>query len=424
MQEINSQMLHNQNISVKVIGVGGCGGNAIHLLQEHKIPHFQYYIANTDSQALNNNACENKLLLDCDNKGWGTGNNPEIGKQAALANTEAIQQALSGADVVIIASGLGGGTGTGATPVIAEIAKNLGALVICVLTTPFSYEGHRTHQIAKDGLVNIIPQTDSYFLVSNSKMEELYAEMPISELYTLSNLTLKNLLQTINDIIFEVGIINIDFADIKTVLKDAKLSFIGVAKATGSQRTEKVLKKIFEHNLVDYQIKSAQKIILNIDADCKTTISELKQIHHSLLEYLQISSDDIEIISGFSQNLTSNESIKISMIISGITTKNNETTIQTQLMSAPDMIDESVSQSQILQDTNLENTNSTTSDNLDEDEFDPAMFNLENIRKNIDFNETRELNLYTTTKEVAIKTNDSDFAADSDDHYVNWFSKF
>lgn len=442
----NDNTLLNK-VSLKVVGIGGCGNNSIKTLLENKKGiETEYIVINTDLQCLMENPCENKILLDKETKGWGAGNDPKVGAQAAIDKTEEIRQKLSGADVVVIAAGLGGGTGTGAAPVVANIARELGALTISVVTTPFEHEGKKAKQIAEEGLKELVKNTDSYIVISNNKLEENFSEMPMKELFKLANVNLKNFIEILNDIIYRVGDINIDFADLKNVLKDSGLTVVGVAKSSGDDRAIKAVKKAFEQSLYDFEIKSAEKVIVNVQYDQKTTSKEIKQTYAEIEKYFnEIDSSSYEIISGQEEIKGSNEKdfYKVSIIATAIKTKDNFSELKNDEKYVFNDSQESHWEKEVIEDSKQELDNDIFSEEAFEEEHNKEKFGMDNTQEK-DFtswvdsnNETDDFDLhdeeyfqtddiYGETKQINISDLDSEENTTEKESFSfgkKWFSK-
>lgn len=289
-------------IKLCVIGVGGGGNNAVKMIQAAGFSNVNFIIANTDDQALSLNPCENKISLGKDTRGLGAGSDPEIGEKAARESVDEIEEALKGADVVLVTAGLGGGTGTGAAPVIAEAAKKMGALTIGIVTTPFSYEGPKRKRIAKNGIQELSKVVDSYIVLSNDKLAENFGDLPIEDSFQLANITLKNIILAFHDILYRIGTINIDYADVVKILGGSGLAVVGIGQATGKDRATKAVEKAFEQNLYEYPIKSANKILVNIQHDKKATLHEIntaiKKVHEILSQNRSDNQEEYDCIIG------------------------------------------------------------------------------------------------------------------------------
>lgn len=322
------------NISLKVIGVGGGGNNAVKMMLSDRFTNVDFIIANTDAQALATNECPHKIPLGKEGRGLGAGSDPSVGAAAAKESSEKIQEALKGADVVVIAAGFGGGTGTGAAPVVAEIAKNNGALTIGIVTTPFLYEGNKRKKVAKEGIEQLKKYVDSYIILSNDKLADSFGDLPIEDTFKLSNVSLKNIILSIHDILYRIGTINIDYADVRKILSNAGLTVVGIGQATGKDRAVKAVDKAFEQNLYENNIKTASKILVNIQYDKNSSINEIRKAVNRVHELLgeNQESDDYECIIGqeMVQTKDNSEIFKVSIIAGGADINSVATVYQTE----------------------------------------------------------------------------------------------
>ncbi|VEU59005.1 cell division protein FtsZ [Mycoplasmopsis gallinacea] len=280
----NFNKVDANKLSLKVIGVGGGGNNAVGMTINENFPNVEFLVANTDFGALHKVNCNNKIHLGKDKRGLGAGSNPEVGRNAALESLEDITTKLDKADVIIIAASLGGGTGTGASPVIADAARKLGALTIAVVTTPFIYEGTRKMRVAKAGLNELKEKVDAYIVVSNEKLIEKFSSVPAEDLFKMANVSLKNIILAINDALYNTGTINIDFADVKRILSNGGLTAVGIGKGNGTDRAKKAVDKAFEQCLYENDITNANRVLINITHDSKTTQAEIRDAVNRVYE--------------------------------------------------------------------------------------------------------------------------------------------
>ena len=244
---------HSQNAVIKVIGVGGGGGNAVNHMAQSTIEGVDFICANTDAQALKHAAVKTILQLGSGiTKGLGAGANPEVGRQAALEDKERIKEALAGADMVFITAGMGGGTGTGAAPVVAEVAKELGILTVAVVTKPFPFEGGKRMRIAKEGIAELAKSVDSLITIPNEKLlAVLGKEMSLLDAFKAANDVLLNATQGIADLITRPGLINVDFADVKTVMANMGVAMMGTGAATGPTRAREAAEAAIKSPLLE-----------------------------------------------------------------------------------------------------------------------------------------------------------------------------
>ena len=265
--EVISQEI--ENAKIKVVGVGGGGGNAVIHMINHNIEGVDFICANTDTQALS--SADGAITLKLGNgltKGLGAGADPEIGKRAAESDRTAIEELLSGADMIFITAGMGGGTGTGAAPVIASIAKELGALTVAVVTKPFRFEGKKRMGAAEKGLASLVEEVDSLVTIPNQKLYEILGEdTPMQEAFAKADDVLRGAVQGISDIIMKKGHINVDFADVKTVMSEKGIAMMGTGRASGKNRAEAAGTQAVRSELLeDINLKNARGVLVNITA--------------------------------------------------------------------------------------------------------------------------------------------------------------
>ncbi|MDP3991123.1 MAG: cell division protein FtsZ [Candidatus Nealsonbacteria bacterium] len=267
------------NTKIKVIGLGGAGGNAVSRMASSQIQGVELIAINCDSQDLQKSRAHQKLRIGRSlTRGLGAGMNPEIGRLAALENKEEITHLLQGADMVFLTCGLGGGSGTGASPVVAEIAKSLGALVVAVVTTPFSFEGAQRAQIAKNGLEVLKNKVDTLLIIPNDKvlLQEDKKVSLISAFWTCDEI-LRQAVQGITDLILLPGIINVDFADVKTIMKNSGPAFFGQGMARGERRVETAVNLAIKSPLLDFSINGAKGILFNVSGGDDLSLNEISE---------------------------------------------------------------------------------------------------------------------------------------------------
>ncbi|ADR25009.1 cell division protein FtsZ [Mycoplasmopsis bovis] len=280
------------NLKVKVFGIGGAGNNAINNIiadDQFDSSAIEFWAINTDSQHLqdNRNKCENKLLLaNPIYSGCGAGGDPKVGKECALNSIDQIKEILADTNVLILAAGLGGGTGTGATPVIADVAKKMGILTIAILTTPFDMEGEIKKSIALAGINEIKNHSNSYSLVSNQQILETYKDFPLNMAMQMADKKLKNLIKNVIDIINLSWFINIDFHDLKNVLENGQNTFIGYAKTSGSDKVKKAVDEVVSDNISEIKSNNNYKnLLVSFHIDSKGTLTEINEAIELLKEH-------------------------------------------------------------------------------------------------------------------------------------------
>ena len=310
-------------VDIKVIGVGGGGNNTIHSMIKEKIKGVQFIVANTDEQALNNTISDVILPLgENSTKGLGSGADPVKGRQAALESEKLIKETLEGADMVIIAAGMGGGTGTGAGPIIAKIAKDMGALTIGVVTTPFSFEGTQRKKNAELGLINIKENTDSLIVVSNDKLLQQFGGISFKESFMYADKVVKHTIRTITDLIVVPSLINLDFADVTSVMKGKGSALIGIGKANGEDRAFKAAIHAISSPILETSIKGASHAIINISGS-DVTLEEAQKASETIKE---ATGSDLVIIFGISVNENLGDNIEVSVIATGLSSDSEELT--------------------------------------------------------------------------------------------------
>ena len=301
---------------IKVIGVGGGGGNAVNRMIENDLQGVEYFVINTDCQVLRLSKAENRIQIGRKlTKGLGAGADPEIGKEAALENIEEIKQAVDGADLVFITAGMGGGTGTGAAPIVAKCAKENGALVVGIVTKPFGFEGRRRMQQAINGIEEMRPYVDTLVIIPNDKLLEIIGtNTTYLEAFSEADNVLRRGVQGISDIINLPGLINVDFADVRTVLKNKGTALMGIGIASGPNRAVEAAREAIQSPLLEVDINGATDAIVQITCDKDMTMREVEEI---VAEIRNASSSEIEIIQGAAFNLDLNGEVIVTVIATG-----------------------------------------------------------------------------------------------------------
>ena len=307
-----------QKAIIKVIGVGGCGGNAIDYMIEKNVMGVDFICANTDLQALQKSQASTIVQIgEMLTQGLGAGSRPDTGKQAAIDDKEKIVEAIDGADMLFITAGMGGGTGTGATPVIAQIAKELGILTVAVVTKPFEFEGRRT-QVAKDGIDELVNYVDSLITIPNEKlMGVLGDEVTFVDAFGAANEVLYSAVLGIAEIINNPGMINVDFADVRTVMSEMGMAMIGSGFAEGSDRAEIAAKSAVACPLLeDVNLNNAKGILVNISTSKDFKMKEYFEIMDIIKQY---ASENATIIVGNVIDESMSNSIRVTMVATGLT---------------------------------------------------------------------------------------------------------
>jgi cell division protein FtsZ len=302
---------------IKVIGVGGGGGNAINTMMGiQKIKGVEFITINTDSQALLNNQATTKIQIgDNLTRGLGSGSDPEIGKQAAEESEAKIQEIVNGTDMVFITAGLGGGTGTGAGPIVADIAKRSGALTVGVVTKPFLFEGKRRMILAEEGIEELKSKVDTLIVIPNQRLIDVVdKKMSLLEAFKVADSILGQGVQGISDLITVPGLINVDFNDVRTIMTDAGSALMGIGRGVGEGRAVAAAKAAIESPLLEISIDGARGILFNITGGSDMTMSE---VHEAAQIISQAADPDANIIFGAAIDETLGDELKISVIATG-----------------------------------------------------------------------------------------------------------
>ncbi len=307
----------NKGAVIKVIGVGGAGGNAVNRMVEAGIKGVQFITANTDVQALESSNAETKIQLGPKlTRGLGAGSNPEVGQKAAQESEEAIKEALEGADMIFVTAGMGGGTGTGAAPIVANIAKESGALTVGVVTRPFAFEGSKRSRFAADGITELKKDVDTLVIISNSKLLEIVdKKTPMGEAFSIADDVLRQGVQSISDLITSPGFVNLDFADVKTVMSDQGSALMGIGQANGENRITEATKKAISSPLLEVSIDGAKQVLLNITGGPDLSLFEAQDAAQIVSEQ---ATSDVNIIFGTSIDDTLGDQVKVTVIATGV----------------------------------------------------------------------------------------------------------
>ena len=322
----------SQEAVIKVLGVGGCGGNAVDHMIEKNVMGVEFMCINTDLQALKKSQASSIIQIgEILTKGLGAGSRPDTGKQAAIDDREKIIQAIDGADMLFITAGMGGGTGTGATPVIAEIAKDMGILTIAVVTKPFDFEGSRS-QVAKDGINELVNYVDSLIVIPNEKlMGVLGDDVTFIDAFGAANDVLLSAVAGIAEIINSPGLINVDFADVKTVMSEMGMAMIGSGYADGSDRALISSKAAMACPLLeDVNLNNAKGILVNISASQDFKMKEYFEIMNVVKQY---AAEDANIIVGNVIDESIASGIRVTMVATGLSAGKTDSSDPVKLTS-------------------------------------------------------------------------------------------
>src|SRR5690625_4699141 len=310
--ETNSDQL----ATIKVIGVGGGGNNAVNRMIDHGVEGVEFIAVNTDAQALNLSKAEIKLQIgEKLTRGLGAGANPEVGKKAAEESREQIEEVLQGADMIFVTAGKGGGTGTGAAPVIAQIAKDVGALTVGVVTRPFSFEGIRRQKQAHTGIEELKECVDTLIVIPNDRLLEIVDKnTPMLEAFREADNVLRQGVQGISDLIAKPGLINVDFADVKTIMYDKGSALMGIGVANGENRAIEAAKKAISSPLLEISIDGAQGILMNISGGPSLSLFEVQEAADLVTA---AADDEVNVIFGNVINENLNEEVVVTVIATG-----------------------------------------------------------------------------------------------------------
>jgi cell division protein FtsZ len=302
--------------TIKVIGVGGGGNNAVNRMIEHGVRGVEFIAVNTDAQALNLSKAETRMQIGGKlTRGLGAGANPEVGKKAAEESREQIEEALSGADMVFVTAGMGGGTGTGAAPVIAEIAKSIGALTVGVVTRPFTFEGRKRSSQAATGIEALKNSVDTLIVIPNDRLLEIVEKnTPMLEAFREADNVLRQGVQGISDLIAVPGLINLDFADVKTIMSDKGSALMGIGAANGENRAAEAAKKAISSPLLETSIDGAQGVLMNITGGANLSLFEVNEAADIVAS---AADQDVNMIFGAVINEEMKEEIMVTVIATG-----------------------------------------------------------------------------------------------------------
>ncbi len=303
---------YNQVAKIKVFGIGGAGNNAVNRMVQEGVQGVEFYVANTDLQVLDISPVANKIILGKD--GLGAGGNPENGRRAALETEEDIRQAMQGADMVFLTAGLGGGTGTGAAPVFAKVAKEIGALTVGIVTKPFTFEGKRRMVQAENGLLELREYVDSLIIVSNNRVLEVIGHIPFEEAFKEADNVLRQGVQTITDLIAVPALMNLDFADVRSIMEGQGSALIGIGMAQGDNKAQEAAQKAIQSPLLEAQITGAKNAIVNVTGGNSISVYDASEA----VEFIRESAgNDIDIIFGVAINDKIGDAIIVTVIATG-----------------------------------------------------------------------------------------------------------
>ncbi|BGI51387.1 MAG: cell division protein FtsZ [Buchnera aphidicola (Ceratovacuna japonica)] len=303
---------------IKVVGVGGGGGNAIEHMIKEKIAGVDFYAVNTDSQALKKIEVEQTIQIGKNiTRGLGAGSNPEIGKSSAKEDKESLKTAMEGADMIFIAAGMGGGTGTGAAPVIAEISKNMGILTVAVVTKPFSFEGKKKMLYAEQGIMELSKNVDSLITIPNDKLLKVLTRgISLLDAFRAANNVLNGAVQGIAELITKPGLMNVDFADVRTVMSEMGYAIMGTGVSSGDNRAEEAAEMAVSSPLLeDIDLSGARGVLVNITAGLDLKLEEFEIVGNTIRNF---SSENATVVIGTSLDDDMKEELRVTIVATGI----------------------------------------------------------------------------------------------------------
>lgn len=311
MEEFNLDAFESY-AKIVVIGCGGGGSNAVNQMVEEQMRGVTFWVCNTDAQALATSKAEHRLILGRDvTHGLGAGGNPEVGRAAAEASMDDLYEVIQGANMVFIAAGMGGGTGTGAAPVVAKVAKECGALTIAIVTRPFTFEGEKRRKNAVNGINELKKNVDAIIIVSNDKLMIMNGTRPISEAFAESDHVLAQSVKTITDLIVVPGVINLDFADVKNTLQNKGIAVIGFGTGNGEKKANDAASSALLSPLLEASIQGAHSIIANVTCGNNVSLDEVKDA----IDYVTSAAGNTpNIIFGVQENPELNDQMLISIV--------------------------------------------------------------------------------------------------------------
>jgi len=309
---------HSSSAVIKVIGVGGGGGNAVSHMVETGIEGVEFICANTDSQALKGSHVRTSLQIGCNiTKGLGAGADPDIGRQAAMEDRDRILEVIEGADMLFITAGMGGGTGTGAAPIVAQVAKELGILTVAVVTKPFQMEGGKRMQIAEQGIAELGKYVDSLITIPNEKLlAVLGGETTLLDAFRSANQVLQGAVQGIAELITRPGLINVDFADVRTVMSEMGMAMMGSGTSSGEDRAREAAEAAASSPLLeDINLAGAKGVLVNVTAGMDLSIGEFQEVGNTVKEY---ASDDATVVVGTVIDPEMTDKIRVTVVATGL----------------------------------------------------------------------------------------------------------
>ena len=308
----------SQSAVIKVIGVGGGGGNAVEHMVQENLDGVDFICANTDAQALKNSSARTAIQIGTNiTKGLGAGANPEIGREAALEDRERIQEILEGSDMIFITAGMGGGTGTGGAPIVAQVAKEMGILTVAVVTRPFSFEGNKRMDIAAKGIDELKGYVDSLITIPNEKLLSVLGKnVSLLDAFKAGNDVLLGAVQGIAELITRPGLINVDFADVRTVMSEMGMAMMGSGKASGENRAREAAEAAIASPLLeDVNLSGARGILVNVTAGLDTSTGEFEEVGNTVKEF---ASENATVVVGTVIDPDMSDELRVTVVATGL----------------------------------------------------------------------------------------------------------
>lgn len=304
-------MMENIGITkIKVFGIGGAGCNAINKMISNKNEEVEFFAVNTDKQALNRSLAKNKIEIGR----LGAGGDPKVGKACAIENIEQIEKAIKDADMVYVVCGEGGGTGTGAAPVVAKLTKEKGILTVGVITKPFMFEGPKRNKNAKEGLEELRQYCDSIIIISNENLLKVFGNLPMLEAFNESDKILERGVKAVTDLITKPSLINLDFADVKYTMTNAGESFVGIGAGKGDRKVYDAAINALKSPLIEANVKSAKKAIINVIGDSSISLFE---VNSAIEKIKEVTNSSMDIIFGVQTDIKLNDEAIVTVIVTG-----------------------------------------------------------------------------------------------------------
>ncbi len=332
----SKEILPSQNAKIEVIGVGGGGSNAVNRMINSDLEGVSFRVLNTDAQALLQSSAERRVQLGQNlTRGLGAGGNPSIGQKAAEESKEELQQALEGSDLVFIAAGMGGGTGTGAAPVVAEVAKQSGALTVGIVTKPFSFEGKRRMRQAEEGIARLAENVDTLIVIPNDRLKDVIAGAPLQEAFRNADDVLRMGVKGISDIITCPGLVNVDFADVRSVMTEAGTALLGIGIGSGRSRALEAAQAAMNSPLLEAaRIDGAKGCVINITGGKDMTLEDMTSASEIIYDVVD---QEANIIVGAVVDEAMEGEIQVTVIATGFETKQplNQQRIKNRLSNQP-----------------------------------------------------------------------------------------